>query len=83
MKLNDYIIGHIRTLVPVAVGAAATWLASRYNIVIDDDTTASVIAAVTSLATAVYYIIVRAVAVWIPAAGVLLGVNKAPDYEMG
>ena len=77
---RNYVTSHIRTLVPVAVGFAITWIARTLDIVLDEETSAEVVSAYTSLAAAVYYLIVRAAAEKFPAAGKLLGVNKAPQY---
>ena len=78
--MNDYIIGHIRTYVPILVGFALTWLARELGIVLDDTTEANVIGAAVGLGAAVYYALVRLLAERWPWAGNLLGVNKAPAY---
>lgn len=75
--MNDYIIGHIRTLVPVLVGTIVTGLTAWG---IDVDSTGWV-AALTGAFIALYYAIVRAAAERWPMVGILLGVNQAPKYD--
>ena len=75
--MNDYVIAHIRTYVPVLVGIVATWLIS---LGVDVDT-AQLAVAITSLATALWYALVRLVAQKWPQVGWLLGYQKAPVYE--
>ncbi len=79
--MNDYIVGHIRTFVPIAVGALLTWLSTKYGILLSEDTAASTTAALTGIVIAVYYGAVRAAAQRYPQVGILLGVNKAPKYS--
>lgn len=77
---HDSIISTIRTAVPAGMGAVLAWLATKLGIVIDAETGAAGIAFFTSVATAGYYSIVRLIAAKVPAAGILLGVNKTPTY---
>jgi len=78
--MNDYVIGHIRTYVPIAVGFVLTWLARELGIVIDENTEANLVLAVAGLVSAIYYGAVRALAEKWPWIGSLLGKNKAPTY---
>ncbi len=79
--LHDPLIALIRTLVPSAVGAALAWAAAR-GIGIDDQTSASLTAALVAICTALYYAAVTALERKVdPAFGWLLGVPKAPSYE--
>lgn len=80
---SDLIVSWIRTAVPVAVGAAATWLAAHFGVVIDDNSKAAVSLAVGSVVIAVYYAVVRFAESKIPAVGWLLGVAKQPGYVAG
>ena len=79
--MTDYIIGHIRTIVPIAVGAALAWLATTLEIGIDDSTATGLVVAITGLLSAGYYAAVRAVAERYPGIGIMLGYNKAPAYD--
>jgi len=74
--MNDYLVSHIRTFVPIVVGWVIVWLA---NIGFEVDSTEAV-AAVTGAVIAVYYALVRGLAQKWPNVGVLLGINKAPSY---
>ncbi len=76
--MSDFVIAQIRTWTPILVGAFLTWLAS-YGLDLFT-VTEEMIILVTALFSGVYYLIVRLLAEWKPAFGVLLGVNKAPEY---
>ena len=78
--MSDFVIGHIRTWVPMGVGFALTWIARSLDIVIDEETSAQVVSLVSTIAAGLYYLIVRLVAERIPQVGILLGYNKAPAY---
>lgn len=78
--MNDYVIGHIRTYVPMIVGYLAMVLAREFGIIIDENTQANLVAAFGGLAAAVYYGIVRLLAEKWSWVGSLLGVNIAPTY---
>ena len=76
MNLSDRFVSLIRTVVPVAVGTFAAWLAAKTGIVLGETD----IALVTGLAISGYYTLVRwAESKW-PALGWLLGVAKTPEY---
>ena len=78
--MNDYVIGHIRTYVPMIVGFLVMWLARELGIIIDENTEANLVAAFGGLAAALYYGLVRFLAEKWPWIGNFLGVNKAPVY---
>ena len=77
--MNDYIIGHIRTWVPIVVGALISFLVTL-GLEINPETQTALIIALTGLIQAVYYALVRALAEKWPWVGSFLGVNKAPEY---
>lgn len=83
--MNDYLVSLIRTYVPIGVGAALTWLALRFGVVIDEQTSLMGIAVFDAVATAAYYAAVRAVERAHPAVGrVLLALGmtgQTPTYE--
>lgn len=70
----------IRTAVPAAVGALATWLAKRWGVHIDSIGAAAV---ATGLATSIYYSLVSALERWEPAFGILLGKPGPATYQAG
>ena len=77
--MSDFVIAQIRTYVPLGVGAFLSWLAV-YGIELVDFEGPAVIA-LTGLLSGLYYFAVRALAEKWPSVGILLGVNKAPEYE--
>lgn len=79
--MNDYIIGHIRTIVPVAIGAFLVWVGNTTGLAGLDQLAPELVPAVTGFIIAVYYALVRALAERWGFVGVLLGYNKAPAYK--
>lgn len=57
--MDDYIVSLIRTWVPIAIGAAITWLAATFGIVLGDDTSAPLTVAAVAIVTAFYYAVAR------------------------
>lgn len=81
--MNDFVTSLIRTYVPIGVGAALTWLATTFSIVVPDDASAGLTLFIGALFTAVYYLLARAVEKAFPSLGKLLvglGAGKAPEY---
>lgn len=81
--MSDFVIAQIRTYVPMLVGAVVSWLVAVS--VLDPASSASAQAGLTSFLTALfgglYYFLVRWAAEKWPSVGILLGVNKAPEYQ--
>lgn len=75
--MSDRIIAVIRTAVPAAVGAAATWAAKRLGVHIDSTGLATSATATVGVA---YYLVVGSLEQRWPAIGVLLGVPSSPSY---
>jgi hypothetical protein len=75
--MNDYIVGHIRTFVPILVGWVIVQLVN-WGVDITDDQ--ALITGITGGVIALYYAVVRALAEKWPGVGIFLGVNKAPEY---
>lgn len=78
--LSDTLISYIRTYVPLAVGAALTWLATKFGIIVDEDTKAQAILVAGGIITAVYYAVARTLEKRFPQLGFLLGSRKTPTY---
>ncbi len=78
--MTSFVIGLIRTYVPIIVGAAVAWLIT-VGVNVDAGTQAGAVITLTGLSQAVYYTAVRYGAKKWPSLGYLLGVNKAPDYS--
>jgi hypothetical protein len=79
MKINDTLIGLIRTWVPIGVGAAISWLATN-GLELDEETRTAAIVATTGAIQALYYTVVRLLENKVPAVGWLLGSAKTPTY---
>lgn len=81
--MSDFVIAQIRTYVPMLVGFLVTWLVAAN--ILDPDTSvtfqAGLVSALTALLSGLYYFLVRLLAEKWPGVGILLGVNKAPEYE--
>ena len=77
---TDFITSQIRTAVPVAIGASATYLAAHLGVVIDENTKTGVVTFVTATATGAYYLGARLLEHKFPKAGWLLGRPAAPTY---
>jgi hypothetical protein len=80
MKLNDTLIGLIRTWVPITVGAALSWLATN-GLELDKETQTAAIVASTGAIQALYYTTVRLLENKVPQIGWLLGSAKTPSYS--
>lgn len=80
MSFNDYVLSLIRTVVPVAIGAALTWGGRKWGIVLPEDLSAESTIAITGLVVAAYYAAVRALEMRWPWVGKFLGASKPPAY---
>lgn len=77
--MNDLITSLIRTYVPIAVGAAITWLATK-GLEVDENTKVQLVAGLTGLVSAAYYGLARFLEQKWGVAGLLLGSRKIPKY---
>lgn len=77
--MSDTIVSLIRTWVPIAVGAAVSWLARKLGWVTPD--TAALATAFTGLVIAAYYALARWLEKKWTGFGFLLGIPKEPAYE--
>lgn len=78
--MSDFLIGQIRTWVPIAVGAFFAWLLT-VGVEIDGATQSAAVIALTGFIQALYYTGIRLLAEKWPQAGIFLGYNKAPAYN--
>lgn len=77
--VKNLIASVIRTVVPTWIGAVATWLARKYDIVIDEGTQAAALMYVTAAVSGVYYLVVRLAETYVtPKVSFLLG-----DFRRG
>ncbi|MCI0689029.1 MAG: hypothetical protein L0Y54_17625 [Sporichthyaceae bacterium] len=80
--LSDLAVAYLRTYVPIIWGAVAAYLATRLGVVVDEASSAGVIAVATSVCGAVVYATGRAVARRVPwLSGLLLGSTRQPTYR--
>lgn len=83
--MDDLFVSVIRTWVPIGVGAVLTWVAATFGIIISDDTSAPLMAAVVAVVIAVYYALARVAEKRWPLIGQILlalGLVKAkPTYR--
>lgn len=79
--MNDFIIGLVRTYVPITVGAVLSWLAVEFGVVVPDDLKSQATVFLTGLVIAVYYTAVRLLAQQWPSFERLLGVATQPTYS--
>lgn len=71
--IRDFILSLIRTYVPIAVGAAATWLATRLDFVLDEQTATGLVAFSVLTVSGLYYLVARWLETRWPWLSVLLG----------
>lgn len=84
LDFHTYVTGLIRTWVPVAIGAALTWVMRIAGIVIDDNTSAGLTFAVGTIVISLYYALFFALEHKYPAIGrwlLALGLTaRKPTY---
>lgn len=79
--MNDYVISHIRTIVPILVGSLIAFLATK-NVKLDSQTTDALVVFLTGATSTLYYFIARLFERYFsPKFGVLLGYVKSPAYD--
>lgn len=71
---------YVRTFVMLAVGWFVTWLARRWHIVLDADSTQAASMGATAIISALYYAIVRVLENRWKGFGWLLGLATKPKY---
>ena len=80
-NVGNVIVANIRTFVPIAVGAALTWVASKLGIVVDDNTKMTAAALAVLIVTSVWYGVVHWVEQKWPSVGWLFGKAALPYYK--
>lgn len=76
--MNPFVASLIRTIVPLLVGSAISWLVSM-GIDIDESGVAYLSSFLTALFGGLYYVAVRYLEEKVPAFGWLLGLAQTPD----
>lgn len=77
--MNDFITSLIRTYVPIAVGAVASYLLTA-GIELDANAQLGLVTFLTALLQGVYYLAARLLEQKFPQLGFLLGSAKKPEY---
>lgn len=77
--MNDFITSLIRTYVPIAVGAVASYLLTA-GIEIDANAQLGLVTFLTAILQGVYYLLARLLEQKFPQLGFLLGSTKKPEY---
>ena len=78
--MSDLVNRLVRTYVPIAVGAFASWLLTL-GIELDASSQAGLVVGLTGVLQALYYTVVTIVAKKFPWAERLLGSTKKPEYK--
>jgi len=80
--MNDFITSLIRTYVPIAVGAVASYFLTL-GIEVDANAQLGLVTFLTALSQGVYYLVARLLEQKFPQLGFLLGSTKKPEYTEG
>lgn len=81
MTVRDQLASLVRTWVPIGIGFVLALLARKFDIVIDETSSAALTSGLAALVSAVFYGVVRILEVrWKPL-GWLLGLAVRPQYE--
>lgn len=78
--MTDFVTSLIRTYVPIAVGALLAWLTAQ-GINVDKEAADGLVAFLTAIFSAAYYLAARLLEREWPELGGLLGVAKKPKYK--
>lgn len=78
--MGDFVTSLIRTYVPIAVGALASYLLTK-GIEIDANAQLGLVTFLTAVSQGVYYLLARLLEKQFPSiGGLLLGSSKKPEY---
>lgn len=78
--MTNFLISLIRTYVPIAVGSLISFLVVNYGFVIDESITTQLVAGLTGVIIAGYYLLARVLERKVPQLGFLLGTSAVPVY---
>lgn len=81
--VRDQLASIVRTAVPIGVGFVLSLLAREWGVVLDDASSQALASGVTALASAAYYVLVRALESRWSGFGWLLGLALPPTYVKG
>lgn len=78
--MTNFLISLIRTYVPILVGSLISFLVVNYGFVVDESITAQLVAGLTGVIIAGYYLLARVLERKFPHFGFLLGTGAVPVY---
>ena len=80
MTVRDQLASLVRTYVPIGVGFVLALLARKYDVVLDEGSSAALTSGIAALTSAVFYGVVRTLETRWKAVGWLLGLAVRPQY---
>jgi hypothetical protein len=78
--MNNLITSLIRTYVPIIVGSVISFLAVEHGFAVEPDIQNQLVAGLTGVIIAAYYLVARLLERKFPELGVLLGSKQKPTY---
>lgn len=81
MTVRDQLASLIRTYVPIGVGFVLALLARKYDVILDEGSSAALTSGIAALVSAVFYGVVRILETRWKAVGWLLGLAVRPQYS--
>lgn len=78
--MTNFALSLIRTYVPIAVGSVLSFLAVHYGLVVDASIQGQLVAGLTGVIIAAYYLLARLLERKFPQMSVLLGSSQKPIY---
>lgn len=82
--VSNFVLSLIRTYIPIAVGVALTWLATRLDFVLDEQSSAGVVTLAVAAVSGLYYLVARWLEGLFPWVSVFLGTSPStstPQYH--
>ena len=78
--MTNFVTSLVRTYVPILVGSVLSFLAVKYGFAVEPDVQNQLVAGLTGVVIAAYYLLVRLLERKFPQLGVLLGSTQKPVY---
>lgn len=78
--MTNFVTSLVRTYVPILIGSVLSFLAVKYGFAVEPDVQNQLVAGLTGVVTAAYYLLARLLERKFPQLGVLLGSTQKPVY---
>lgn len=78
--MTNFVTSLVRTYVPILVGSVLSFLAVKYGFAVEPDVQNQLVAGLTGVVIAAYYLLARLLERKFPQLGVLLGSTQKPVY---